>query len=42
MNDNIVAFWVPDQLPKPGMPINFDYRTSWGKEAQQHCRRCRG
>lgn len=36
MNDNIVAFWIPDQLPKPGMPINFDYRTSWGKEAQQH------
>lgn len=35
MNDNIVAFWVPDTLPKPGMPINLDYRTSWGKSAQQ-------
>ncbi len=35
-NDNIVAYWVPDRLPKPGMPINFDYRTVWGREAQQH------
>jgi glucans biosynthesis protein len=35
-NDNIVAYWVPDRLPKPGMPINVDYRTVWGKEAQQH------
>lgn len=34
-NDNIVAFWIPDQLPKPGQPINFDYKLSWGKEAQQ-------
>ena len=35
MNDNIVAFWVPDQLPKPGLPIDFDYRMSWGKKTQQ-------
>lgn len=34
-NDNIVAFWVPDQLPKPGQPIDFDYKMTWGKEAQQ-------
>ncbi|MFC7298259.1 glucan biosynthesis protein G [Herminiimonas aquatilis] len=31
LNDNIVSYWVPDQLPKPGMPINFDYRLSWHK-----------
>lgn len=31
LNDNIVTYWVPDQLPKPGMPINFDYRLSWHK-----------
>lgn len=31
LNDNIVAFWVPDQIPKPGMPIKFDYRLSWNK-----------
>ena len=31
LNDNIVSYWVPDQLPKPGVPINFDYRLSWHK-----------
>ncbi|HEY6772506.1 MAG TPA: glucan biosynthesis protein G [Oxalicibacterium sp.] len=35
MNDNIVAFWVPDRLPKPGQPIDFEYRASWGKQSQQ-------
>ncbi|MFJ7567573.1 glucan biosynthesis protein G [Herminiimonas sp. NPDC097707] len=34
-NDNIVAYWVPDQLPKPGVPINFDYRLSWLQGAQK-------
>jgi glucans biosynthesis protein len=29
LNDNIVAYWVPDQLPGPGKPINFDYRLFW-------------
>lgn len=34
-NDNIVAYWVPDTVPKPGTPIKFDYRLSWNKSAQQ-------
>ncbi len=25
-NDNIVAFWTPDQLPDAGKPLNLDYR----------------
>ncbi len=29
MNDNIVAYWVPDRLPKPGVPMAFDYVMSW-------------
>lgn len=28
-NDNIVAFWVPAQLPPPGEPINFEYKLHW-------------
>ena len=28
-NDNIVAFWTPDQLPPPGKPMKFDYRMHW-------------
>lgn len=35
LNDNIVAFWVPDQLPKPGAAINFDYRLSWQNGTQK-------
>src|SRR5581483_6817012 len=31
-NDNIVAFWVPDQLPPPGRPIEFDYKLHWFKD----------
>jgi len=36
-NDNIVAYWVPDQLPAPGKPINFDFRLAWtrGDESQR-------
>lgn len=25
-NDNIVAFWVPEQRPEPGKPLDFAYR----------------
>lgn len=32
-NDNIVACWVPAQLPKEGEPINFEYRLHWMMEA---------
>jgi glucans biosynthesis protein len=28
-NDNIVAFWAPDQLPAVGEPIEFEYRLHW-------------
>ena len=32
-NDNIVAFWVPNQPPPPGQPLNFHYRLRWFDEA---------
>jgi glucans biosynthesis protein len=28
-NDNIVAFWVPAQLPAAGEPLSFEYRLHW-------------
>ncbi|MBI2516445.1 MAG: glucan biosynthesis protein [Opitutae bacterium] len=28
-NDNVVAFWVPAQLPPAGEPIAFEYRLHW-------------
>ena len=28
-NDNVVAFWVPDSLPKLGEPVSFAYTMSW-------------
>ncbi|MDB6113218.1 MAG: mdoG [Lacunisphaera sp.] len=28
-SDNIVAFWVPAQLPPPGEPIVFEYNLHW-------------
>ncbi len=28
-NDNIVAFWVPAELPPPGTPIELHYRLHW-------------
>lgn len=28
-NDNIVAYWVPDQLPGVGQPLDFAYRLHW-------------
>jgi periplasmic glucans biosynthesis protein len=27
--DNVVAFWVPDVLPKPGEPLAFAYTLRW-------------
>lgn len=32
-NDNIVAFWVPAQLPPIGEPFVFDYRLHWMMDA---------
>ncbi len=28
-NDNAVAYWVPDQMPKPGEPARFAYTMYW-------------
>lgn len=33
-HDNIVAYWVPAQLPKPGQTLSLDYRLSWGRADQ--------
>lgn len=33
-NDNVVAYWVPEQLPAPGQPLDFVYRLHW-QGAQQ-------
>ena len=27
--DNIVAFWVPAEMPEPGKPIEFTYNLHW-------------
>ena len=35
-NDNIVAFWVPDNPPRPGEPFDFEYRLLWQKDAEKH------
>jgi glucans biosynthesis protein len=28
-DDNVVALWVPEKLPAPGEPIEFEYRMHW-------------
>lgn len=28
-NDNMVAFWVPDQPPAAGVPVEFQYNLHW-------------
>jgi glucans biosynthesis protein len=35
-NDNIVAYWVPGQVPPTGQPIDLTYRLHWqGKQMQR-------
>ncbi|RZI44085.1 glucan biosynthesis protein G [Herbaspirillum sp. HC18] len=34
-NDNIVAFWVPDNVPGPGVPFDIEYRLLWQKETER-------
>lgn len=34
-NDNIVAMWVPQELPAPGEPIRLEYRVHWSLERQR-------
>jgi periplasmic glucans biosynthesis protein len=31
-NDNIVAYWVPDTVPPPRQPLDFEYRVRWQKD----------
>ncbi len=31
-NDNIVAYWTPDNHPSPGAPYDFEYRLLWQKD----------
>jgi len=31
-HDNVVAYWVPDQLPAPGQPLEFAYQLHWEGE----------
>jgi glucans biosynthesis protein len=35
-NDNIVAYWVPAQLPAIGKPLDFAYRLHWQGQKMQH------
>ncbi|KRD27400.1 glucan biosynthesis protein D [Acidovorax sp. Root267] len=34
-HDNIVAYWVPAQMPAPGQPLEFAYELSWQGDGQQ-------
>ncbi|MGY8525466.1 glucan biosynthesis protein G [Paracidovorax citrulli] len=34
-NDNIVAYWVPDNPPKPKQPFDFEYRLLWQKDKER-------
>jgi periplasmic glucans biosynthesis protein len=35
-NDNVVAYWVPQQQPAPGKPLDLSYRVRWqGAQMQQ-------
>ncbi|MXS86034.1 glucans biosynthesis protein MdoG [Nitrosomonas sp. HPC101] len=34
-NDNIVAFWTPDQLPEAGKEINFNYTISFSHDEEK-------
>jgi periplasmic glucans biosynthesis protein len=31
-NDNIVAYWIPADSPKPKQPYDFEYRLLWQKD----------
>jgi len=35
-NNNIVAYWVPEQAPAPGKPYDFGYRLSWRTAGAPH------
>ena len=33
-NDNVVAYWVPDTVPPPKAPLDFEYRLLWQRETE--------
>jgi glucans biosynthesis protein len=33
-NDNIVAYWLPDVPPRPGIPFHLEYRLLWQGEVE--------
>lgn len=33
-NDNIVAYWVPENLPKPKEPFDLEYRVLWQMDGE--------
>jgi len=33
-NDNVVAYWVPEAVPKPQEPYDFEYRLRWQKDTE--------
>jgi glucans biosynthesis protein len=35
IHDNVVAYWMPDQLPAPGQPLDLRYRLSWQMSKEQ-------
>ena len=34
-NDNIVAYWMPETMPKPGQPLSVEYRLYWQKDNER-------
>jgi glucans biosynthesis protein len=34
-NDNVVTYWAPDTPPKPGSPLDLEYRMLWQKESDR-------
>jgi len=35
IHDNIVAYWLPDQLPDKGQPLDLAYRVHWQMKDEQ-------
>ncbi|MEO6750011.1 MAG: glucan biosynthesis protein G [Casimicrobiaceae bacterium] len=35
-NDNIVVYWMPDVLPSPQEPVDFEYRLLWQMQNETH------
>lgn len=35
VNDNIVAYWVPNAVPPPGTPLDVSYRMLWMKDTDR-------